>query len=126
MTLVRAKPQCPADILHAVLIGHQRDDRVRRVRIEFDTVRVIVSDHIPDKLHDGKLHAKAEAQERDIVFTRVSDRVDHPLDPSVAKTAGDKDAVDVFERFRDIVRIDVLRVHPFDVDRGVLRDAAVL
>lgn len=88
MTLVRAKPQCTADILHAILVRHQRNDRVRGVGIQLDTVRVIVASHISDKFHDRKLHTKTESEEGDIVLARVADRINHALDTAVAKSAG--------------------------------------
>ncbi len=126
MALVGTEPQRAADILHAVLVRHQGDDGMRGVRIQLNAVRIVVADHVADKLHNGKLHAKTESEERDIIFARVADGINHALDAPVAKTAGDKDAVRILERLRHIFRIDKLGVNPLDIHRGMLRDSAVL
>ena len=56
-------------------------------RIQFYAVGVIPADHISCKFYDGKLHAKAEAEERNLVFSCIADGADHAVNTTVAEAA---------------------------------------
>ena len=75
--------------------------------------------------HNGKLHAQAEAQERDIVGAGIFDGRDFSLNAAAAETAGNKNAVHIR---KDCVRIIVLKLFcrdPLNVDSCIVCNAAV-
>ena len=94
------------------------DNRMRGGRIQLGTVGVRVSNYIAGKFHDGKLHAKTQAQERNLMLTRVFDSLNLTLNTARAKAARYQDAADITEKLTDILSSYSLRVDPFDIDAG--------
>ena len=121
-----AQPEGPADVFHPDLVFHDVDDRVGGVVPEFHAVGVVPADHIPGEFHDGQLHAQADPEERDAAGAGVPDGGDHALDAAASEPAGDKDAADVSEEPVRVLFGYGFGVDPFDPDRGVRVDAAVL
>ena len=81
--------------------------------------------HVAGKLHHGHLHAKADAQEGDLVFTGKAHGGDLALDAPVAKAAGDQHAVDPSQQLGGVLVGDGLGVHPADLHLLLVLDAAV-
>ena len=52
LTGIGAKAECAADIAIGVLIGHERDDRMRGLRVELNTVRVMQLADIAGEFND--------------------------------------------------------------------------
>ena len=123
---IGTKTQGAADILHPVLIGHQIDDRMGGGRIQFYAVRVGESEHISGKLHDGKLHAQAQAEIGDIVGSGVGNGINLSVDAPVAESAGNQNSVHVGEKPVRIFRSYFFRIHPFDPDTDMIGNTAVL
>jgi hypothetical protein len=61
-----------------------------------------------------------------LLSARVFDRVDHPLNPALAESAGDQDSVGMLQaQRRGLARIDLLRFDPFDHGALFVREPAV-
>ena len=56
---------------HADLLGHERDDGMRRRGGELRARRVIPAEHVARKFDDCDLHAEADAEVRDAALARV-------------------------------------------------------
>ena len=69
------------------------DDAMRSLRIELGGVGVFQAAHVAGVLDGGALHAEADAEERNLVFARVLNGVDHALDAALAESAGNQNAV---------------------------------
>ena len=102
------------------------DDRVCRIRFKLHAVGVIVSHNIAGKFYNGKLHAKAEPEEGNIMSAGIFDGFDLAFDSSVTESAGNKDTTDVTEDFICIIRSNSLGIHPFDIYSCMTVYAAVL
>src|SRR5437773_12522077 len=61
---------------------------MRRLRIEFGTVRSFQAQHRPGEADRGQLEPKAHALEGDLVLRGESGRRDFPFDPAVSEAAG--------------------------------------
>src|SRR6266496_5152505 len=72
-------------------LGDQRDDRMRRRRLEFGAVRVGETGLVPRILDHRELHAEADAEVRNIVLAGVADRLDLAFDAALAEAARDED-----------------------------------
>src|SRR6185437_13169155 len=72
---------------------HERDHGISAIRGELARIAVVQSHHVARKLHDGDLHAEADAEERQPGFARVSDRLHHSLDAAHAEAARHEQAV---------------------------------
>lgn len=83
------------------------------------------TDYVAGKLYDGELHAEAQAEEWYIVFACILDSGDFAFDSAVAKAPRHEDTAHVREQFVHIFRSYSLRVNPFDIDYGVVVNAAV-
>ena len=105
---VGAKPQGTADILDADLVRHDVYHRVGGVRVELSAVGVPEAHHISCKLHNGKLHAKAQAQERNPVLTCVADGQYFAVNAPASKAAGHENAADIPQELLHIVGSDSL------------------
>ena len=115
-TGIGTESQGAADILHTVLIWHQKDHRMGGGGIQLRTVGVVPPDHIPGKFHDGKLHAKAETKEWDIVLAGIADGKDFAVDAPVAESSGNEDTADILKCFGGIFLCYLFGIHPFDID----------
>ena len=61
-------------------------------RIQFHAVSVIPADHVSCKFYDGKLHAKTETEEWDLMFSCIADSADHSVNTAVSEAAWYQDA----------------------------------
>src|SRR5450432_3236170 len=66
----------------------QRDDGMRRPRIELRAVGAFQTRLVASVFDDGELHAEADAKIRNAVFARVPDRTDLALDTALAEATG--------------------------------------
>ena len=86
---------------------------------------VFQSCSIAGVLDDGKLHTKAESQERNPVLSCIPDSSDLAVDSPIAEAAGNEDAGYVSQKFRNIFSGNLFGVYPFDIDDGMVVDAAM-
>ena len=91
-TGVGAQPQGAAYVLHSVLLRHQMDHRMGGGGIQLRAVGVGPADHIPGKFHDGKLHAKAQAEKWNPIFPGILDGANLAVNSPASEAAGNQDA----------------------------------
>ena len=79
------------------------------------------------RVFDGRaLHAQANPKERNFVFARVLNGVNHSLNAALAESAGNQNAVDIAQaRRRGFARIDFFGFDPFENGFVLVRQAAV-
>ena len=70
---IRAEAHRAALLLDALLRFHQRDDRMRRLRIELRRMCISHAADVAGKLDDRALHAEAEAEEWDFMLAGIFD-----------------------------------------------------
>ena len=85
-----------------------------RIFIKLFAVGICVAKDVSRKLHNGKLHAKAQSQIRNLVFPCVLDGADHALNTPVSKSSGNDNTLNAAQHLVHIVRADTLGVHPSD------------
>lgn len=89
------------------------DNRMCGGRIQLGTMGVRVADDIAGKFHDGKLHAKTQAKERNLMLTGIFDGLNLAFNTAGAKAARYQNAADITEKFTDILGSYSLGVDPF-------------
>src|SRR4029453_9361560 len=87
---------------------------------------VIETKYVARKLDDRRLHAEADAEERETCLACRADRFDHAFDSAHTETAGDKQTVICAEDLaRPLARGEQVTRQPRDIDADVVADAAV-
>jgi hypothetical protein len=112
----------PGDVL---LLLHQMDHRVRRLRIDLRRVRAVEPDHVARELDHRHLHAEADAEERPLLLARVAHRRDLALGAAVAEAHRHEDRVGAGDALGQPVLLDLLGVDVDRLDLALVRDAAV-
>ena len=112
---ILAQPHGAALGGHAHLIRHQVDDGMGGLGRHLRGVGVGPAQHVAGKLNDGDLHAKADAQIGNVVFTGVPGGGDHALDAPVAEAAGHQNTAAPGQHLRRVFLRHGLRVHPADM-----------
>ena len=74
-------------------LGNERHNRVLTVWHKFRRVGVIHTRHITCKLNQRNLHTQANAQIRNIVFTRIACGSNFTFDATVAETTRNQDSI---------------------------------
>ena len=115
-TWVRAETECTADILDAILLRHQMDNRMCGLRIQLNTVCIVEADYISGKLNDRKLHAETKTEEWNLMLTRILDCNDLTVDTAVTETARYQYAADIAEKLVYIALVQILGRDPLDID----------
>jgi len=95
------------------------------VWIQFNAVCIMISDNVSCKFYDGKLHSKAESEERNLMCSCIFDSFDLTFDTTVTESTRHEDTTYITEKFIDIFRCDSFRVNPFDIYGCVAVDAAM-
>lgn len=114
------------DAARAVLpLGDEGDDGMGRVGIELGGVGSAETAHVTGELDDGHLHAEADAEERDLVFTGELDGLDHAFRATLAETSRDEDRIDVLKDLLGAFLFDLAGVDVADLDAGLRADAGV-
>src|SRR5262245_13325324 len=80
-----------ADGVDAEEIAQLIDHGVRRIRIEFRTVRAFQVAHIEGVFDHGTLHPKTNAKIWDLLLTSKLDGSNHSRNTTLAKTSGNQD-----------------------------------
>ena len=76
-------------------------------------------------LNDGKLHTKAEAKERYIIFTCVFNSCDLSVDSTVTESTRNKNSLYITKHFCYVVLVQFLRINPFDIYSSMLEDSTM-
>src|SRR4029078_10984839 len=74
---------------------HERDHRVVALRGELRRMTVVEAANVARELDDRRLHAEADAEERQARLARAANRFDHPFHAAHAEAAGNEESVDV-------------------------------
>ena len=85
-----------AHVPDTLLLVHDADHGVRRVRVELGAAGHPQSEDVPADLDRGYLEPEADSEERDVVLPGVSGGRDLPLDAPGPEPSGDYDAVSRF------------------------------
>ena len=93
---------------------NQRHYRVLTVWHKFRRVRVFHSRYVARKFDQRNLHTQADAEVRNIVFTRVACSGDLAFNTAVAKAARDENRIQIFQNFH-ATRFNILRINQLDV-----------
>src|SRR4029453_12996309 len=75
------------------LLGHRRNDRMRRIRCKLAAVGSVEAGHVPSNLDHHALQPEAESQDRDLVLPGVADRPHLAFHASDPEAAWDNDPV---------------------------------
>src|ERR687892_771504 len=78
----------PALVLHFLLTRHEVDHRIRRGRVELGAVGLVEPEDGAGELDHSALQTETQTQQRDLMLSCVSDRLDLALDTSVAESTG--------------------------------------
>src|SRR3990172_3002074 len=98
---------------------------MRRLLIEFRTVRSLKAREGSRRLDHRALHSKADAEVRDISFPRVFYGGDLAFHTAYTEPAGDEDPVHAFKHLSGAFALDVLRIYPADVHFCFVRYASL-
>src|SRR5699024_4400337 len=120
------KTECSADVFHIFLIRHQRNQRMQRLRMELDTVRIVIADHIPGKGNDRHLHAQADTKIGDILSSRIVRRKNHSLRTTLSESARYENSVHASKLLLQVFLCNLLRVRPSKLNIRMAADSAVL
>ncbi len=74
----------------------QRDDRMRRLRIELGGVGLVQPENVARELNGRDLHSEAKAQVGHLVLARILGGKDFSFDAALAETAGNQNAAQPF------------------------------
>src|SRR4051812_39457565 len=91
---IRSETHRAAFVYDGFLVEHDVDDRMCRVAIELDRVCPDKPTDVPCKFDDRELHAETDAEERHLVFTRVTNRVDLSFGAAITKTTRNQDRIE--------------------------------
>ncbi|MCU1222774.1 MAG: hypothetical protein JWQ42_867 [Edaphobacter sp.] len=89
--------------------------------VELAGVGLLEAADVARVLDAGGLHTQADAEVGNALFAGVADGVEHALDASLAKAAGDEDAVEVFQLvtvFEGRAAVGVFGLEAFGFDPG--------
>ena len=113
---IKTKTLRSAHIFDVSLISHQIDDIVLAVCINFSTVAIFKSANVAGEFDAGHLHAKADAKERNVVFTRITNGLNHAFEATIAKAPGNDYAVITFQLVSNVFCSQFFRVEVVDFD----------
>ena len=91
------------------------DDRVHGVRVHLDAVCVVVTENVSCIFNNRQLHAEAEAEERNLVLSCISNRCDHAFDTAVSESARYQNTVHIAQILCHVLLGYQLGIHPFQV-----------
>ena len=123
---VRTESHRAAHVDHGLLLVHEVDHRVRRLRVELGRVRTDETADIPRERDDRALQPEAQPEVRDVVLARERGGGDLAFDAAHAEAAGHDDAVEAGERALREEALGVVGRDPLDHDLGARRVATVL
>ncbi len=115
----------PALGIDGFLLGHQMDDRMRRLQVKLARVGARQAANMPGKLDHGHLHAETDPEKRNAVLARIANRRDLALAAAIAKTAGNENSIGIFEQGFAFFLFDLFRFDTVEFNANVVGNAAV-
>ena len=107
------------------LTFHEVDDWMRRLGIEFKRVRTGESEGVSGVLDRHDLQTEAKAEARNVMFSRHRRSRDLAFHTTLAKAAGNDDAVERTNSFSEET-LDFFGLDPVDLDVGEVVDSSVV
>ena len=103
---------------------------MRRAGIEFTGVGFIQPADVAGKFYAGGLHAQADAEVGDLVFTGIANSVQHAFNAALAKAARNQNAVKTCQlnliiAVGGVFGLQPLGFYPGDVEFQVVGDGSV-
>src|SRR5690348_14585692 len=83
----RAQAHGPAEFLHSAQLTQFVNHSMWRGRIEFARICVLQTTNVARKFNAGRLHPEANAEIRNLLLTRISDRLQHTFNPALPKSS---------------------------------------
>ena len=122
-----AQPHGAAQFFHAAQLAQLVDDAVRSGRIEFAGVRLLQAADVARVFDARRLHAQADAEIRNLLLAGVLNSFQHAFDAALAESAGNQDAVHVFQlRLHGLVAgLETLGFDPVHVELEVVGERAM-
>ena len=102
----------------------QRNHRMRSIQIKFGGVGAAESANMTRKFDHSRLHAKADAQERDLVDSGKLNRLDHTFRATLAETARNQNGVKALEHIAAVL-FDFFGVNQVDLNLVFRLNASV-
>src|SRR5215467_948119 len=109
----------------ALQLAELENHAVRGGGIELGRIGALEAADVAGVLDHHGLHAKADAEVRNLVLARVADGVDHAFDAALAEPTGHQDAIVRIQGALRVGRRDAFGFNPVDVDLQLVRQAAV-
>ena len=111
------------------LIGHEIDDRMRGLGLEFRRVRAAQTSHVARELDGRDLEPQADAEVRHTFFSCIAGSLDFAFASARAEARRDQDAIRGVETTRaftfDFFRVDVAQDHAAVVGDSAVHDRFV-
>src|SRR4029079_1099786 len=101
------------------------DNRMRCLDIEFARISARQPANVPGKLDHGHLHAETDAEKRNFVFARVTDRSNFPFATPIAEAARNQNAIGIFEKRVGVFLFDLLRLDAVEIDSNLIGNSSV-
>ena len=122
----RAEAHRAAHFVHAEQFAQFVNHAMGRLLVEFRAVCVGDFCDVPCVFNRGALHAEADSKERNFVFARVLNGVNHSLNSTLTEAARHKNAVVTVQAFRgDLRRFNFLGLNPINHRFVIVRKTAV-
>src|SRR4051794_10945561 len=122
---ILAEAHRAAERVDADQVAQLVDDFVRRLIIELGRIRADHPHHVARELDRRALHAEADAEKRDALFARVTDRAQLAFDAARAESRSDQNPVYAPQLAVVPLGLQLLGVDVDDAHLYIVRDAAV-
>lgn len=103
------------------LLFLQADHGMRCVFVELGGVSIGETADIARKLDGGDLHAEADAEIRNVVFTRILGGINFAFDATITESTGNEDAIDVTDDLGGDLVLHGLGIDLHDLHFGIVR-----
>ncbi len=107
-----------------LLFVHQVDDRVGGILVEFRGVGVLPAEYIAGEFNHAALHAKADTEQRNLVFAGILDGHTLAVHAAAAETSRNQNAVGILDEVR--ILFEFFGLDAFHFHLGVVFHAGVL
>ena len=115
-------------ILYINLGSHQVNNRMGGVRIELGAMGIAHAAYVAGELNNSTLHAKAQAQEWNLVLTGILDGLDLALNATVTKAARYQNTLAASKFLIQIQGwiLQLLGIYPMNLYRSIIVDACMM
>ena len=117
------QPHRSTQLFHAAQLAQLINHPVRRSRIKLAGIRIFQPSNIPRILDASRLHTQANPKVRNLLLPRILNRLQHSLNPALAKPARHQQSVETLQlRFVAAVSsLEPLRLNPAQIQLQIVR-----